>query len=217
MPDWETIAYIASALAVVIALLGFIWQIRINVAQRRYDQSAYRLTSSLHAFEEAEKLLKDGNNDRVTWVAAARALERGIRIAADITEQVHFDVFEVERDRYRRIFGDFLGSDNPEIDGKFFYGAPNTMRTIDEAAKYATARANGRPQIRNIPERILRIFWDFAQFPDDYEDPISHNEGFSDEELAKSTNAIIYPGLIEYLRHTKEYMSIGGQLRPRKP
>jgi len=136
-------------------------------------------------------------------------------MAEGISEQVHCDVFSVQRDRYRRIFGDFVGYDNPAISGAFFYGAPVEIQNIDEAAKN-TASRNDRPQIRSIPERTLRVIWDFAQFPTDYEDPISGIQGFSENELQLHVNHILWPGLFEYLQHQKTHTSIGGQLRQKQ-
>jgi hypothetical protein len=102
------------------------------------------------------------------------------------------------------------------ISGCFFYGAPGETQNIDEAARYATASENGRPQIRNIPERILRVIWDFAQFPTDYEDPISGTQGFSEDELQRHENHTLWPGLFEYLQHKKSHTSISGQLRQKQ-
>ena len=157
----------------------------------------------MDAWEEAYKLLHDDNNDRVTWVTAARALERGSRMANGITEEVHQDARDVQRDRYRNLFSRILGCDNPDIKGAFFYGAPDSIDNIDDAAGHSTKRQDERPQILNIPESVLKIIWDFAQFPKDYEDPLSNKKSFSDDDLNKHVNAIIWPGLFEYLKHQR--------------
>ena len=157
----------------------------------------------------------DKNNDRVIWITAARALERGTRIASGITEEVHKDVLQVQRDRYRLIFGDILGYDNPDVTGSFFYGAPDDIVDLDDAAKHATKKENGRPQLRNLSETTLKIIWDFAQFPDGYEDPISDVSEFSKQEVENDFNILPYPGLFKFLRHIRKFFSINGELHPR--
>lgn len=203
-----------------VALTGFFLQIYIYVTQKKYEKSGFRLTAALDAYEEAHKLLQDKNNDRVKWVTAARALQRGVRIAAGITEQVHKDVLEVHRDRYRLIFGDILGYYNQDITASFFYGASVDMVDIKEAAEYSSKRGNGEPMLRTLSETSLKIIWDFAQFPVDYEDPISDIKAFSGEEVDEYFNIMKYKGLFEYLRHTRQFHSTDGKLfernRPQK-
>jgi len=204
-----------AGLALTLALFGFIWQIYAYFRQGQYDKSAFRLASALDAFEEAHKLLRDKNNDRVIWITAARALGRGTRIASGITEEVHKDVLEVQRDRYRLIFGVILGFDNQGVTGSFFYGAPDDIVDIDDAAKHASKDEKGRPQLRNLSEKTLKVIWDFAQFPDRYEDPISDVSEFSEKDVNNDFKILSYPGLFEFLRHYRKFISVKGQLHPR--
>ena len=207
--------FTTAVVATIIALVGFFWQIYTYFKKGQYDKSAFRLTSALDAFEEARKLLQDKNNDRVKWVTAARALQRGVRISSGITEEVHKDVLEFQRDRYRLIFGDILGYYNHEINGGFFYGAPPEIIDIGEAARYSTRREEDRPQLRALSENTLKIVWDFAQFPDGYDDPVSDVNGFSEQDTSDTFNPINYPALFEYLDHKKNFVSVNGELHPR--
>jgi hypothetical protein len=205
---------IIAGVTVTIALIGFFWQINAYLMQAQYDKSAFRLTSALDAYNEAYKLLHD-NNDRVVWIAAARTLERGTSIASGITEEVHKDVLQAKLDQYRLQFGNILGYNNPEVTASFFYGAPNDIVNIDEAAKHSSDDYNGRPQLKNLAEESLKIIWDFAQFPDGYNDPIPHGKRFSDKEVKNIFNRLPYPGLIEYLKHTRKFISVKGRLSAR--
>lgn len=155
------------------------------------DESHFCLTSASDAFEIAHGLLKDGNNDRVTWILASRALTRGRNIANGLTEQVHKDVFEVELDRYRIIFGDILGRDNEGKDEAFFRGA-----TFFQGAEVP----NTSTSPLNIPPPTLKVIWDFAEYPLGYEDPVSIDDSFSVEEIDRGVNGVRYPGLFNYLK-----------------
>lgn len=201
----------------LVALCALIYQIWTNAQERRYEKSNFCLKSTLEAWDQAYALLKDSSNSRVAWVTAARALQRGNRIAEGICEKVHRDVLDVQKDRYRRLFGDILGYDNPEKRGAFFYGATETVNNIEDAAKSSTQRIGERAQILFIPEHILKIIWDFAQFPKNYEDPIGKKKAFTEDELNNPVNDIIWPGLFEYLRFQRRYGSREGQIYPRNP
>lgn len=199
-----TIMQMAPWVIAIVALCGLFYQMHNNEKQRKYDKSAFSQTSAGNAMEEAYKLLNDGNNDRVKWITAARALKREDSMAEDVTEKVHQAVLDVQRDLYRGLFNEILGYDNPQKGGAFFYGAPDNIQNIDDAAQYSTQKQDGRPRILNLDERSLKIIWDFAQFPKEDKDLVSDSERFSDVELNKKVNDIIWPGLFKYLIHKKQ-------------
>lgn len=209
--EWETVAQLSTSVAVLIALIALIWQVRVNRHEQQYQRSSFRLRSALEAFDEADNLLKDLNNDRIAWISAARAVERGLRLAGGITEQDHRDFLEVHRDRYRRRFGRYLGHDDPSMTASFFYGAARKL-DLKRAAEESTRRYDGRPVLLNIAEISLKILHDFAEFPEGYEDPISTSTRFPDEFIKSATKSVMWPGLTEYLKHARRYRSINGQL-----
>ena len=117
--------------------------------------------------------------------------------------------------RGRQIFGDYLGYNNPEKSAAFFYGDTTGERDVDDAAARSTRRIDGRPQLLNIPEPALRVIFLFAQFPENYEDPISKDKRFSDDEVDNATTRALWPGLIDYIRHFRRNVSVAGTLRER--
>ncbi|MZH02925.1 MAG: hypothetical protein F3745_05905 [Nitrospinae bacterium] len=183
-----------SVALIATALGGLIWQIYINKRKWECDESHFCLTSALDAFESARNLLKDGNNDRVIWILAARALTRGRDIANKITEQVHKKVLEVELDKYRIIFGDILGRENEDKTMEFFQG--NTF--FEDGQERNPNPRHATPL--NIPPSTLKVVWDFAEYPEDYTDPVSNDESFPDSVIDRGVNAVLYPGLIAYLK-----------------
>lgn len=218
----QTLQLMADAATSVTLLLGigiFGWQVRAKRQEDKYRRSSVALDSALRAYDDSYTLLSDGNNDRVTWLASARILERANAIAKQVTEPVHTDILEAHRERYRKIFGDLLGFDDHGKAGSFFYGSENPKSSIDEAARESTKRKDTSTEavsgasisvLKAIPESVLRSLWDFASFPSEYEDPIRGE--FTEEEVTKTTNRFLWPGLFEYLKHTRTYRSIGGKL-----
>lgn len=72
--DWQLIANMATALALIVAVGVFIWQIVAHRQEKAYTKSQFALQSALESYDLAIELLSDGNNDRVTWVTAARII-----------------------------------------------------------------------------------------------------------------------------------------------
>ncbi len=93
--DWQTTANVATALALLVASGAFIWQIFSHRQKKAYTKSHFALQSALESYDQAVAVLSDNNNDRVTWITAARIVERANQIAKNVTEQVHIDVLEV--------------------------------------------------------------------------------------------------------------------------
>jgi hypothetical protein len=182
-----------------------------DVSEKR---SLFFLESSVKAYEEARNLLQDGNNERIKWIAAGRALVHAKKLAANVTEDAHLRVLELHKLNYRGFFHGAL-ADKPAA---FFFGAKYTSIPTDQAAELSTAEEErrGRPitsSLNELSDKSLRAVWEAAQWPVDYQDPLDH--GFSDEELAKLT--VLFPGLHEFLEHKKSWHSASGKLFPRKP
>jgi len=215
---YQIIADIATAFILIVAVVTFIWQIISRKQEKKYTNSSFALKSALVSFEEAVKLLSDGNNDRLTWITAARILRRAENISTKVTEDIHLDVLEVQKDLYRRIFGEILGLNNLDKKAAFFYGSKNLNADDDEAAKESTRGVNTscgeRGVLKNIPESVLWVLWEFAQFPTSYEDPIK--EGFPNDIIENSSVRFMWPGLHDYLAHTRKYKSVIGELLPNK-
>ena len=125
-------------------------------------------------------------------------------------------MLEIVVEQARRTVGDLLGYDNTGKSGAFFYGAPLDPKgfpsiNVDEAAKQSTK--GKRPT--SIPEEAIWEFWSFAQFPANYADALSQSTPTWD--LDHTPSAVTWPGVFEYLRHRREWISANGNLVKRKP
>jgi hypothetical protein len=172
-------------------------------------RSLFYLESCVLAFEEASSLLEDGNNERVKWIAAGRALAHAKQLADCVSEDTHLRVLELHRLKYRSIFHDAL-FDKP---ASFFYGIEDTSLPIDEAAEASTQREEigGRTvtsTLKELSDKSLRAVWEAAQWPTDYQDPL--DRGFTDDEKGKLV--VIFRGLHDFLEHKERYQSASGKL-----
>ncbi len=183
-----------------------------NLRDASEKRSLFYLESCVKAYEEASKILQDGNNERVKWIGAGRALRHAKELATRITEDMHLRVLELHRLKYRNIFHDALA----EKTAAFFYGAKDSSIAIDEAAKQSTAaeERSGRTvtsTLKELSDKSLRAVWEAAQWPTDYQDPL--DRGFTEEEKGKLI--VLFPGLHEFLEHKERFHSASGKLFPR--
>lgn len=182
-----------------------------DVSEKR---SLFFLESCVKAYEEARNLLQDGNNERVKWIAAGRALVHAKELATNVNENAHLRALELHKLKYRGFFHGAL-ADKPAA---FFFGAKDISIPTDQAAALSTAgeERGGRPvtsTLNELSDKSLRAVWEAAQWPLDYQDPL--DRGFSDEEQAKLI--VLFPGLHEFLEHKKSWHSASGKLFPREP
>ncbi len=183
-----------------------------GVKESAEKQSHFYLDSCVKAFEEAQKLLLDGKNDRVTWIAAGRALVHAKELSSRITVNEHLRVLELHKLKYRWCFHDAL-----EKQASFFYGVRDTSVPLNKAAKASTAseESEGRvitSTLKELSEKSIYAVWEAAQWPKDYKDPL--DRVFSPEERTRLL--VLFPGLNEYLEHKERYHSASGRLCPKK-
>lgn len=198
---------------VLLTLGGLLLSRAREAADTQEKRSLFYLESSVAAYQEAQKLLADDNNDRATWIAAARALKHGQELSKGVTLDAHLRVLELHHLKYRGLFDDILRG-KPAT---FFYGAQDLSIAIDTAAAASTASEEraGRTvtsTVKQLSEASLHAVWEAAQFPPDYKDPLDAK--FSEKEQGRLM--VLFPGLHEYLEHTKHYASASGRLFPRK-
>lgn len=102
----------------VLIALGGLFLTQAKAAQEREEKrSQFYLDSCAMAYEEARKLLMEGNNDRVTWIAAGRSLKHAKELSHRITVDSHLLVLELQKLKYRAFFYDAL-----KQSASFFYG-----------------------------------------------------------------------------------------------
>lgn len=181
-----------------------------EVAERR---SLFNLESAIEAMERAKLLLRDHNNDRKTWIEAARLLGHAKVLAEGVTIDCHERVLEASKLRYRSFFSDLLENKT----AAFFYGGDSSM-PISDAARASTApsdrsRRRSLSELRYLEEASIYRVWEAAQWPSDFEDPVGPT--FSPAE--RHSLMFNAEGLKEYLEFQAGHRSAGGELYLRRP
>jgi hypothetical protein len=193
---------------VLVAFGGLLLAEAERIRARSENKSRFHLDEAVAGFERAFHLLEDGNNSRVTWIAASRILANARRVAERVSLSEHRDILEMHMLRQRLAFSDLLGDDDRSP--AFYFGAPDDKMSTDDAARWSTApRAEWASTVNSIPESVLYEVWSFTRFPEEYQDPVQM-ETFPVEEVRRVLSQ--HRGLGEYLEHRARYVSIGGEL-----
>jgi len=187
-----------------IQLSQFEFQRNESKSQEVESRSLFNLENSTLAYDEAQSLLSDGNNDRVTWIRAARMLKIAKMLADDITIENHKNILEVRQLKYRQSFHNLLVNAKPE----FFYGvSPNGDMDSTAWASISGGDSEGVSYTnhnRRIPEEAIKAVWEAALWPKDYSDPLT--EKFSQQE--KDDLFIVYRQLNEYFKFDARFEKI---------
>jgi len=199
-----TIAVLGLLLGIVNLTRDVCRRIRDNTEKR----SQFHLDACLKAYQEARSLLADGNNDRATWIQAARALKHAQALSKNINTEQHQMLLELHRLDYRGFFYHAL-----QRTAAFFYGANDSAMPLEEAAAQSTApeTRHGRfvgSTAKEIDTRSIHAVWEAAQWPQDFADPL--NTDFSEAESGNLL--VLYHGVAEFLRYKKVWRSASGKL-----
>ena len=174
-PTFEAYKSAGVAAGVLLSLAGHLFTQGRASRDLAEKESKFYLDSAVLALEEARKLLEDGNNNRTTWIAAARSLMHAHDLADMISIDAHRKVLELHKLKYRSSFRNAI-TNKPAA---FYYGAEDPTVSLDKAAEDSTARttsAGGRPvtsTLTSLPEAALYAVWKACQWPADYQDHAS--------------------------------------------
>ena len=225
-----------------LTFLGVLWTISITYEQfnnqkQRQDiedtdkRSLFFFEQAKLGLEEVYDMLKDKNNDRVTWVRAARDLLRARSIGKAITVQEYQEAYRLTEEKIRHklylaltIYDQKTHNRNP-LPPQFFYGVQNwdVVRPLDEVAKevsqqvqvYGISIDQTVPQSNTLPlaaKSVIAIY-DFLEYPTDYDDPLKTVEKWSDNWEDSSG---VSEGAKRFVYHVTHNTAIGGKLFPLK-
>lgn len=223
-----------------LTFLGVLWTISITYEQFNNQKSRQDAEDtdkrSLFFFEQAKlgleevyDMLKDQNNDRVTWIRAARDLLRARNLGESITVKEYQVAYRLTEEKIRHklylalsIYDPKTHNRNP-LPPQFFYGVHNwdIVRPLDDVAKEVSQTTNvygisidqTTPQSNIVPlatKSVIAIY-DFLEYPADYDDPLKTVENWGDN-WEDSHGA--HEGAKRFVYHVTHNTAIGGKLFP---
>jgi len=191
---------IAISSGVLIASITYLRDKAVQKLEREQKSDEINLLLAKEGFEETYDLLKNLNNDRVTWIRATRSLYKSLELKAKIVSPLYVQSFEVAEERLRNQLyrllqvepEDSVQSDKSSLPPQFFYGIENwrdSAMTLDEAAIQASSpikvysvtidKVTPEPKSHGLAESSIVGIYNFMKYPENYKDPLKNIEVWS--------------------------------------
>lgn len=228
---WSLLPPIAICSGVLVALLAFARDRDKLKEEGEKHQSRILFERASLGFEAVVSMLSDQNNDRLTWIRAARTLQRAIDLGERIADKSYRLTYELEADKTRLDL--YLALTEKDSEGsrvplapQFFYGVSDWKRyeTLDEAAIAASHWTTGGlvtldknfpvSNLKPLSEKSIVAIYNFIEFPKDYKDPLDGFERWDDnwEDRWGADQ-----GARRYIVHARLKTAHNGQLFDNKP
>lgn len=222
---------IAISAGVLVAIFTFAREKSNQKEERERHVSEVILSQAKDGFETVINLLADQNNNRVTWVRAARTLLKSTNLKSKITTEEYVLAYDLEEERIRNELYTII-SVRDEVTGEriplppqFFYGIEDwkTCKSIDDAAIKSSSSAVAysvtldevppQPPLKPLSENSVIAIFDFMEYPKTYQEPLIEVKPWGENW---SGSHGIDQGARRYVEHRKQKYAVGGKLHERK-
>ncbi|MCF6325532.1 MAG: hypothetical protein L3J89_14645 [Gammaproteobacteria bacterium] len=226
----STLPAIAISAGVLIASLAYLRDKKTQASenQRKSDEIILRLAKE--GFDETFQLLSDLNNDRVTWIRAARTLCNSMALKQEIEHPPYLKAFNVAEERLRNQLYRLLQTPpkDPEQKNKvslppqFFYGIEdwkNPVISLDDAAITASApikvysitidEVTPIYGSGGLNEHSITAIYNFIETPNGYSEPLSKIKPWTDHYCDSYG---IEQGAKRYIFHRREKHAVDGKI-----
>jgi hypothetical protein len=218
---------IAVSSGVLVAILTFSRERRKQEIERQRHMSEVFLARVKDGFNATIDLLSDQNNNRATWVRAARTLLKSVDLKKQIVAEEYKVAYELEEERTRNelyivlSLVDEKSGERKPLPPAFFYGIEDwrNCNALDDAAIKASSSAVAysvtidevppQPHLKPLSVKSVIAIFDFIEYPNTYNDPLKL-VGDWDDNWADSYG--IDQGARRYVAHTKQKVAVGGKL-----
>jgi hypothetical protein len=193
----STLPAIAISSGVLIASITYLRDKASQVTEGKRKSDEINLMLAKDGFDETYELLKDLNNNRATWVRAARILYNSIDLKNEIDLPQYKKAFSHAEERLRnqlyRVLqtepNDPTLSDKVSLPAQFFFGVDNwkdSDLSVDDAAISAKSpikaysvkidKVTPEPKSGGLSESSVVAIYNFMKYPENYSDPLSKIE-----------------------------------------
>lgn len=160
-----------SAFCILISSLLASSAVMKNSAKDNVDKiSNFYLDKSLIELNNIYQLLKNQNNDRVTWILVSRIILLVDELSSKIELEHHKKVFDLQKFQIQHKIRDLLSYEKDEgLPVSFFIGLKDwkTIKESDALIKINTIFIENQ-----LSEESLVVIFDFIKYPDNYDDPL---------------------------------------------
>jgi len=214
---------ISISAGVLIAIVTFL-------GDRERNSSKVFLERAIVGFDTVVDLLSDQNNNRITWVHAARTLIQTLDLDDQIKSLEYKRAFKLEAEKTRAKLHQALSWINlgEALPGQFFYGSPDWAKlvkegiTLDDAAIKVSNKIEAirgsidsispLPALLPLSVKSVIAIYDFLKYPEDYSDPLDSVKDWDSDWYTLDFDQ----GAKSYVAHKKMKYTIDGKLHDRK-
>jgi len=228
----DLIGPLLTGTGVIIAVFAFLRD-RQKIARDRQDSKSKILYEQARAgLEEAYQLLRDQNNDRITWVRASRLIAQSQQLADSILSSEYRTAYPLAEESVRAKMYEALtvrGEDGARnsLPPAFFFGRKDwkiSKLSLDELAKATSTRTKVYsvtddhvvPDVGaiNLAGRSVLVVMDFLNFRSDYQDPLDAVEHKNFNAWPDSWGPT--QDARRYLSHQEKFIAVAGKLFTRE-
>lgn len=183
--------YFVVSVAAFIALLTYLREkakLRNEIEENR---SKIFLELAKEGLEGAYDMLKNQNNNRITWVRASRDILHALNLAKEIKTSQYLEAYRLFEEKIRHklylaltLVDENTGERQP-LPPQFFYGVADwktTTKTLDDVAKETSGKFKvgsisidhnfEEPHTIPLSENSVVVIYDFLEYPKEYDDPL---------------------------------------------
>lgn len=229
----DLVAPVVAATGVLIAVLAFARDKGKIERDRSEARSKIVFEQCKQGLDVAYRMLEDQNNDRITWLRAARLLRRSISLSQSIESAEYRLAYGLAEEEVRAKLFEVLSlkgqhGERNALPPAFFFGHPQwkeqggrkleelAMETSMQTQVFNVSESDPVPDlpVRNLAEASVKVVYDFMKFPTDYSDPL---DGLDWTELhAMDETHGTAQGAFRYLRWKSHNFAIGNKVYARK-
>lgn len=166
----DSIVLISAFCILISSLLASSAVMKNSVKDNVEKISNFYLDKSLIELDNIYKLLKNQNNDRVTWILVSRIIILVDELSSKIELEHHKKVFDLQKFQIQHKIRDLLSYEKDEgLPVSFFIGLKNWKNIKDSDALSQISPIFVENQLN---EKILIKIFDFIKYPDNYDDPL---------------------------------------------
>ncbi|PHS32716.1 MAG: hypothetical protein COA95_02910 [Methylophaga sp.] len=198
--EQSTLPAIAISAGVLIASITYLRDKASQATEGKRKSDEINLMLAKEGFDETYELLKDLNNNRITWLRAARILYSSIDLKNEIDLPQYKKAFSHAEERLKNQLYRVLQikpndpslSDTASLPAQFFYGVDNWRDndlSLDNAAISSSSpikayrvtidRVTPETKSEGLSENSIVAIYNFLNYPENYSDPLSEIELWS--------------------------------------
>ncbi len=176
---------------------------KIDDNKSESEESEFFLNKSIEELNNVYELLKDKNNDRITWILAARVLNMSLELSNKIKKDSHKEYYHLQEFQLKNKLLDLFESEEYSK-LEFYAGVDNPLNSNKALAiDYISDYLLDSRKIKCLDEASLITIFSFVEFSEDFNDPIDDNKV---PDTLEEFNRWIKKGSIRTIKsHLKTY------------